>query len=138
MIRLLDIAISNGINHWQAVNKFFEDVETQYNTKQGFELQIENLKSEIHELGKEREKELQRLKVQPYIGPVIIGLLQRGLTEPDIMKIADICHNEISNRTSYVEVLRKGVINFLQNIMMICVENASLYARSKKQLGMIN
>ena len=111
--KIIDIAISNGINHWQAVNKFFEDVETQYNTKLGFE-------------------------VQPYIGPVIIGLLQRGLTEPDIMKIADICHNEISNRTSYVEVLRKGVINFLQNIMMICVENASLYARSKKQLGMIN
>ena len=71
MIRSLDIAISNGINHWQAVNKFFEDVETQYNTNLGFELQIEDLKSEIHELGKEREKELQRLKVQPYIGPVM-------------------------------------------------------------------
>ena len=35
--KIIDIAISNGINHWQAVNKFFEDVETQYNTKLGFE-----------------------------------------------------------------------------------------------------
>ena len=130
--KVIDITISNGINYCLAVNKFMNDVETQYNTKLGFELQIEELKYEIQELGKEREKELQRVKVQPYIGPVITGLLQRGLTEHDILKVADRCHNEISNRTSYVEVLRKGIINFLQSIMMICVENASLYARSKK------
>jgi hypothetical protein len=136
--KVIDITISNGINYCLAVNKFMNDVETQYNTKLGFELQIEELKYEIQELGKEREKELQRVKVQPYIGPVITGLLQRGLTEHDILKVADRCHNEISNRTSYVEVLRKGIINFLQSIMMICVENASLYARSKKQLGVIN
>jgi hypothetical protein len=136
--KVIDITISNGINYCLAVNKFMNDVETQYNTKLGFELQIEELKYEIQELGKEREKELQRVKVQPYIGPVITGLLQRELTEHDILKVADRCHNEISNRTSYVEVLRKGIINFLQSIMMICVENASLYARSKKQLGVIN
>ena len=121
-----------------AVNKFSEDVETQYIPKLGFELQIEKLKSEILELGRKREKESQRLKVQPFVGPVITGLLQRGLTEPDILNLADRCHNEISNRTSYVKVLRKGVINFLQTIMMICVVNASLYVRSKKQLGIIN
>ena len=136
--KIIDIAVSNGINHWQAVNKFFEDVEMQYNTKVGFEPQIEDLKSEIHELKKEREKELQKVKVLPYVGPVITGLLQRGLTELDIMKVAEKCHNEISNRTSYVEVLRKEVITFLQNIMMICVVNASLDVRSKKQVGMIN
>jgi hypothetical protein len=131
--KIIDIAVSNGINHWQAVNKFFEDVETQYNTKVGFEPQIEDLKSEIHELKKEREKELQKVKVLPYVGPVIAGLLQRGLTELDIIKVAEKCHNEISNRTSYVEVLRKEVITFLQNIMMFCVVNASLDVRSKNK-----
>jgi hypothetical protein len=130
--KTINIAISNGINPWLAVSKFIEDVETQYNTKLGFESQIEKLKIEIQELGKEREKELQRLKVQPYVGSVITGLLQRGLTEPDILMVADICHNEISNRTFYTEVLRKGIIDFLQNIMMIFVQNASLYERSKK------
>lgn len=53
------------------------------------------------------------------------------LTEPDILNLADRCHNEISNRTYSVEVLRKVVINFLQNIMMVCVVNASLDVRSK-------
>ena len=114
------------------------DVETQYNTKLGFELQIEELKSEIQDWKGTRKGIAEREKSSPNVGPVITGLLQRGLTEYDILKVANRCHNEISNRTSYVEVLRKGIINFLQSIMMICVENASLYARSKKQLGMIN
>jgi len=135
--KIINIAISNGINYCLAVSKFLEDVDTQYTSKLGFDLQIEKLKSEIQELRKERETESQRLKVQPFVGPVIIGLLQRGLTEPDIFNLADRCHNEISNRTSYVEVLRKWIINFLQNIMMICVVNASLDVRSKKQLGMM-
>jgi hypothetical protein len=135
--KVIDVAISNGINYCLAVSKFIEDIDTQYNSKVGFELQIDKLKSEIQNLGKEREKELQRVKAQYFIGPVITGLLQRGLTEPDIMKVADKCHNEISNRTSYAEVLRKEVIKFLQNIMMICLVSASLYVRINKQLGMI-
>ena len=81
---------------------------------------------------------MQRLKVQPFVGPVITGLLQRGLTEHDILKVADICHNEISNRTFYAEVLRKGIITILQNVMRISMENASLDAVVKKQLVMIN
>ncbi|HEY7571197.1 MAG TPA: hypothetical protein VH796_07510 [Nitrososphaeraceae archaeon] len=57
--RIIVISISNGINHWLAVNKFFEDIGTRYNIELGFKLQIEDLKSEIQELRKEREMELQ-------------------------------------------------------------------------------
>ena len=28
--KIIDIAISNGVNPWLAVNKFIEDIETQY------------------------------------------------------------------------------------------------------------
>jgi hypothetical protein len=31
--KIIDISISNGINHWLAVNKFFEDIGTRYNTE---------------------------------------------------------------------------------------------------------
>lgn len=75
---------------------------------------------------------MQRVKVQPFVRPVITGLLQRGLTEHDILKVAERCHNEISNRTSYVEVLRKAIINVLQNIMMISVGIASRMCVVKK------
>ena len=133
--KIINITISNGINHSLAVNKFIDDLETQYNTKLGFEPQIEKLKIEIQNLRKKLEKELQRVKVQPFIGPVITGLLQRGLTEHDILKVADVCHNEISNRTFYAEVLRKGVLYTLQNIMTTSMMKASLIARSTKTTG---
>ena len=76
----------------------FEDIEMQYNTILGFEPQIKNLKIEIQKLNDEREKGLQRLKVQPMIEPVIIGLLKLGLDEHDILKVAERCHNNLSNK----------------------------------------
>jgi hypothetical protein len=51
--KIIDIAISNGVNPWLAVNKFIEDIKTQYDTKLGFEPQIEKLKIEIQNPRKE-------------------------------------------------------------------------------------
>jgi hypothetical protein len=67
----------------------------------GFEPQIRNLKIEIQKLNDERKRGLQRLKDQPFIEPVIIGLLQLGLDEHDILKVAERCHNNLSNKDSY-------------------------------------
>ena len=61
--------------------------------------------------------------------PVLIGLLQRGLDEQDILKVAERCHNNLSNRTSYAEILRKETINIIQNVMKIPMENACLAMR---------
>ena len=124
-----DIANSNGINPWLAVKKFFEDIETQY-TILGFEPQIRNLKIEIQKLNDERKRGLQRLKDQPFIEPVIIGLLQLGLDEHDILKVAERCHTNLSNKDSYTEILRKEIINTLHNVMMIPIMNAGLAMRS--------
>jgi hypothetical protein len=121
-----DIASSNGINPWFAVEKFIQDIEMQYNTILGFEPQIKNLKIEIQKLNDEREKGLQRLKVQPMIEPVIIGLLKLGLDEHDILKVAERCHNNLSNNVSHTEILRKEIINIIQNVMKIPMENACL------------
>ena len=40
---ILDIANSNGITQWLAVDKFFKDIETQYDAKLGFESKKERL-----------------------------------------------------------------------------------------------
>jgi hypothetical protein len=127
-----DIASSNGINPLFAVEKFIQDIEMQYNTILGFEPQIKNLKIEIQKLNDEREKGLQRLKVQPMIEPVIIGLLKLGLDEHDILKVAERCHNNLSNNVSHTEILRKEIINIIQNVMKIPMENACLPMRSIK------
>ena len=127
--KIINIAKANDIDPWSAVKKLFKDIETQYNTKLGFEPQIENLKIELQSLNDKREKELQRLKAQPFVVPVLIGLLQRGLDEQDILKVAERCHNNLSNRTSYAEILRKETINIIQNVMKIPMENACLAMR---------
>jgi hypothetical protein len=130
--KLLNIANSNNLDPWSTVKKFFKDIDTQYNTKLGFECQIENLKIEVQSLTDKRKKELQRLQAQPFVGPVITGVLQRGLDEHDIFKVAEICHKNLSNRTSYTEILRKEIINTIQKIMEIPMENACLAMRSIK------
>ena len=127
--KIINIAKANDIDPWSAVKKLFKNIDTQYNTKLGFEPLIENLKIELQSLKDKREKELQRLKAQPFVVPVLIGLLQRGLDEQDILKLAERCHNNLSNRTSYAEILRKETINIIQNVMKIPMENACLAMR---------
>jgi hypothetical protein len=53
---ILDIIYSKGIDRWLAVNKFFNDIEIQYDAKLGFETKKERLSFEFQALNKEREK----------------------------------------------------------------------------------
>jgi hypothetical protein len=79
--RLLDtimaITRSNQISHWLAIDKFFNDIETQYDAKLGFESENDKLVKEIKMLEEERKKNLENLRNQPFIGPNVMGLLNR-------------------------------------------------------------
>ncbi len=127
---LVNIEISLDVYPPLAVKKFFEDIETQYNTKLGFGPQIENLKLELQTLNDKLEKGLQRLKVQPMIEPIITTLLRLGLNEHDILKVAERYHGNLSTKTFHEEDLIKEVINTLQNIMLVSMTNASREQRS--------
>ena len=59
------------------------------------------------------------------IGPVLTTLLQMGLNEHDIIKVAEIYHRNLSNRTFYEEDLKKDLINALKNILLVSTTNAS-------------
>jgi hypothetical protein len=76
--RLLDTIIGiinrNNISFWRIVDKFIKDIETQYDSKLGFESEIERLKVQIRILNEEREKRLEDIRVQPFVGPVIARL----------------------------------------------------------------
>lgn len=49
------IAKANQISTWAAVDKFFEDIETQYDAKLGFEAEKDRLNTEI-QLLQEKQK----------------------------------------------------------------------------------
>jgi len=101
---IIDIAESNEINYWLAINRFFKDIETQYDTKLGFESEMEKLVREIKKLKEEREKNLENLRNQPFIGPIISGLLNLGLNETDIAQCAKIFPSLWKNSYSIKEV----------------------------------
>lgn len=80
-----NIAESNQIGRWDAIDKFFKDIETQYDAKLGFESEKNGLIMQIQRLEEEQKKQSESLKEQPFIGFIIIELLRRGLTEDDIL-----------------------------------------------------
>jgi hypothetical protein len=88
-----NIPASNQISNLTAVDKFFKDIETQYDAKLGFELEKDRLAKEIQELKEEHKKQLESLRDQPFIGPTIAELLRRGLTEDDIQQFGKLLLN---------------------------------------------
>jgi hypothetical protein len=93
---ILGITSSNGIDHWLAVNKFFNDVETQYDVNLGFESKKERLNLQIQILKVKRENMLQILGASPFVGNMQTKLLQLGLTENDILNLAETYLNLLS------------------------------------------
>jgi uncharacterized protein (UPF0335 family) len=112
---IINITGSNQINYWLAINKFFKDIETQYDTKLGFESEIEKLVREIKNLKEEREKNLENLRNQPFIGPIISGLLNLGLNETDIAQYAKIFPSLRKSSYSIKEVAL-GMIKTLEEM----------------------
>ena len=87
------IAESNQISTWAGVDKFYKDIETQYDAKLGFEAEKDRLNTEIQVLQEKRKKELESLREQPFIGAIILRLIQLGLTEDDILESSKMLLN---------------------------------------------
>ena len=96
--KIINITNSNNINYWLAVDKFFRDVETQYDSKLG--LRKEKLNTQIRILEEEREKGLENFRILPFVGPCISRLMQRGLTENDIVKFSEVYLNILNKSLS--------------------------------------
>jgi prefoldin subunit 5 len=114
---VLEITCSNGINHWLAVNKFFKDVRTKYDAKLGFESEIEDLRQEIQILEEERKKMSQSLQAQHFVGPIVVKLLQLGLSEDDIVKAGKL-YLDLLTGTYSVEDLAKGMADTVDMMIM--------------------
>ena len=113
---ILVIMNSNGIDHWLAVYKFFNDIETQYDAKLGFESEKERLNLQIQILKEKRENMLQILRAHPFTGNMLTKLLQLGLTENDILNVGQTYLNLLS-RTYSAEDMAKGMIKTIDAMM---------------------
>jgi len=86
-----EIALENNIKPEEAVTKFLSDVERQYNNKLGFESKLESLRNEVNNLR-------ATLLSFPIVGPKLMTLIQNGVTEPDIINIANIFEKYVARK----------------------------------------
>ena len=104
-----EIAFENKIPSQQAVKKFLTDIEHQYNNKLGFESKIESLRNDVNKLNQELTRLRTELLLQPLIGPKLVYLTQRGVSEQDIINIAAVFEKYVAgiDRQSFVSELDK-------------------------------
>jgi hypothetical protein len=85
-----EIAEANNISSDQAVQKFFKDIEEQYDDKLGFELKLDRLRSEFSAVNKELNSSRTALLAQPLVGPAIQRLFYNGVSEQDIIDLSKL------------------------------------------------
>ena len=116
-----------------AVDKFFNDIETQYDAKLGFESEKERLNLQIQILKEKRENMLQIIGASPLVGKMLTKLLQLGLTENDILNVAETYLNLLS-RTYSAEDLAKGMIKTIDALMMMTTPTSHLKTTSNDKM----
>jgi len=82
---ITEITVANNMPLNEAQQKFFKDIEEQYDKKIGFESKVQNLKTEVNTLTQEKKRLHEELLAQPLIGPILFGLFQIGVNEQDIL-----------------------------------------------------
>ena len=91
---------NNNIPPDQAQQKFYKDIEEQYDDKLGFESQLNKLRSEIATVSNNLTFLRTATLAQPLVGPSLQRLFSKGLSEQDIVELANIfgrSHSDISN-----------------------------------------
>ena len=83
-----EIAEANNISSENAVQKFFKDVEEQYDDKLGFESKLDKLRSDAVYFNQELDSLRSRLSTQPLVGPALQRLFENGIKEQDIIELA--------------------------------------------------
>jgi hypothetical protein len=82
--------LANIIPEDQAQQKFYKDVEEQYDDKLGFELQLNKLRSEIATVSTNLSFSRMALLAQPLVSPSLQRLFSKGVAEQDIVELANL------------------------------------------------
>jgi hypothetical protein len=87
-----EISEANGFSDADgyAVKVFLGQVEQYYDDLIGFEKKVSELREELQNLNILRLAQLNIISAQPYVGSALIRLLNRGLQEDQIVKLANL------------------------------------------------
>ena len=65
-------------------------IEEQYDDKLGFESKVDNLRAEVNRLAQEENRLRSQLLILPLVAPSLTRLLQVGVSEQNIVDIAEL------------------------------------------------
>jgi outer membrane murein-binding lipoprotein Lpp len=85
-----EIAVANNIPQDEAVQKFLNDIDEQYDDKLGLGSKVDKLQTEVNKLTQEEARLRMQLSILPSIGPFLTRLSQSGVREQDIVDIAEL------------------------------------------------
>ena len=91
---------NNNIPPDQAQQKFYKDIEEQYDDKLGFESQLNKLRSEIATVSNNLTFLRTATLAQPLVGPSLQRLFSKGLSEQDIVELANIFERSYSDSSN--------------------------------------
>ena len=124
-----EIAYANNIPKDQAGQKFYNDIEEDYDDKLGFESKLKKLRSDIVTVNANLIVSRIALLAQPLVGPSLQSLFSKGLVEQDIVELANILFgrshgdgggssNNIIDKQSLTEDLKKygDIISTIQEL----------------------
>ena len=87
---IIEIAIANHILPQDAVTKFLNDIENQYDNKLGFETKIKELRTTMDKLKDEIPQYKSNLQVQSLMAPLMLHLVNNGVTNEDIINMSQL------------------------------------------------
>jgi hypothetical protein len=94
---ITEIGLANNIDPYEAAQKFFKDLNEHYDDKLGFESKQETLQAEVNRLLEEGGRLRMESLMLPLVGPSLTKLVQRGVSEQNIVDIAELLKNDSSN-----------------------------------------
>jgi hypothetical protein len=105
---ILEVSKANNISPDRAVLKFLDDIEKDYDNKLGFETKLKEKQDELAFLNNKVNNCRTILQSQSSIGGALSNLLQKGITESDIININQL-----------VEVVQKVIILILVILKLV-------------------
>lgn len=87
---IFEISLANHMPVQDAVAKFLNDIEDQYDSKLGFEIKIKDLRATIDELKDEIPNSKSNLQNQSHMAPSLLYLSNNGVTNEDIINMSQL------------------------------------------------
>ncbi|WP_458744283.1 hypothetical protein [Candidatus Nitrosocosmicus sp. T] len=84
---IIEISLANHLPPLDAVTKFLNDIEDQYDSKLGFETKIKELKATMDKLNEEIPNYKLNFQIQCHISGLLSYLLNTGITIQDIVNM---------------------------------------------------